>query len=514
MAFFDDIIDGVGALRDLVGDVAEGAELPDAIDALEDAAVVRLLESATDAAKALEQVRLVSSGVVARRSRRDAGHAGLSQSRGHRTPITLIQELTGTTRAEAAKHVRVGEALCATETDAADPEVAGSPGSSEDPGFSETPESDAAASTPPWHASLSGALFARTITSQQHDAIRRGLGEPPADEDGRTRADDHDAWSVAAEELVREAADAPLEELAAAARALRDHLDPEGAAARFAARYESRSFRMWKDADGIQHGSFVFEDEGAAWIRSIIDSALRPRRGGPRFVDSAAKTRAQELSDDPRTNDQLTYDLLLDVLGAGSVAEAETVFGTRQPGLRLVQIIDGGTDPHGSASFVGAAHLEDDGSRLPASLAAKQGCTAGTRLCTTDREGNPLRLGRTQRLFSSAQRIALAIRDGGCRWKGCERPASYCEAHHIDEWNRDDGRTDVERGILLCRFHHMQLHHGGWRITREGMGDFLLHPPGSARPGGPPPIPLRRRLALRYAWQDAAPPPRRFAPAA
>src|SRR5690606_11411752 len=103
--------------------------------------------------------------------------------------------------------------------------------------------------------------------------------------------------------------------------------------------------------------------------------------------------------------------------------------------------------------------------------------------------------------------IALAIRDGGCRWRGCDRPASYGEAHHIDEWHADRGRTDIDRGILLCRHHHMQLHHGGWRITGEGKGEFLLHPPG-----GEPAIPLRARAALVAAWAGIDPPPRRFRP--
>jgi len=82
--------------------------------------------------------------------------------------------------------------------------------------------------------------------------------------------------------------------------------------------------------------------------------------------------------------------------------------------------------------------------------------------------------------------------------------------HHIDHYVEDEGRTDVDRGILLCRYHHMQLHHGGWKITRDGLGDFLLHPP----PGRGEPITLPPRLALRYAWGDIDPPPKRSRPAA
>ena len=55
----------------------------------------------------------------------------------------------------------------------------------------------------------------------------------------------------------------------------------------------------------------------------------------------------------------------------------------------------------------------------------------------------------------------------------------------------------------------MQLHHGGWRITRAGHDDFLLHPPD-----GGDAIPLAPRLHLVYAWAGIDPPPRRFRPAA
>nr|BFF12105.1 hypothetical protein GCM10025699_34080 [Microbacterium flavescens] len=95
------------------------------------------------------------------------------------------------------------------------------------------------------------------------------------------------------------------------------------------------------------------------------------------------------------------------------------------------------------------------------------------------------------------------------RWRGCDRPASYCEAHHIDPY-ATGGRTDVDRGILLCRFHHMELHHGGWRITRDGRADFVLHPP----PGRGDPVILPPRLTLRRLWADLDPPPPRFRPAA
>jgi hypothetical protein len=67
---------------------------------------------------------------------------------------------------------------------------------------------------------------------------------------------------------------------------------------------------------------------------------MRPRRGGPRFVDPEEKAAAAELTADPRRNDQLVYDLFLDLVRAGVLADAKAVLGARQPGLRLVQPVD------------------------------------------------------------------------------------------------------------------------------------------------------------------------------
>ena len=75
--------------------------------------------------------------------------------------------------------------------------------------------------------------------------------------------------------------------------------------------------------------------------------------------------------------------------------------------------------------------------------------------------------------------LQVAARDGGCRWPGCERPPPWCEAHHIDHWHRDHGKTNIADGVLLCRHHHLLAHNNGWEITRAGP-HYLLHPPDGA----------------------------------
>ena len=101
--------------------------------------------------------------------------------------------------------------------------------------------------------------------------------------------------------------------------------------------------------------------------------------------------------------------------------------------------------------------------------------------------------------------FALAIRDGGCLWPECDRPPSWTEAHHIDRWS-DGGRTDLDRGVLLCRHHHLRLHNEGWTIhTRAGR--YWLHPPpGTDRPGAllvTKSRAIREHLARRSARVEA-----------
>jgi len=479
----------IPALRDRVQVGAGPDEVRKILTRMPGDEALDVLTQASDLARAADQLRLLAAGVVATLSTPEHGHSGVAQSRGHRNPVSLVQQISGTTRTEAARLVRVGsdlvEGAIPIAANTQDPRVVDAPAAPDQP-------------VAQWHAPLRDALLAGTITAEQHDAIRRGLGEPPtpADASNAVAAGFREAWSVAAVQLVDEALHRTVEELRSAARTIRDRLDPDGAEARFLERHAARSFRLWTDVDGRHHGSAVFDDEAFLWIQTVMNAALRPRRGGPRFIDAEERDSADSLAADPRTNDQLAHDLLLDILRAGALADSASVFGTRQAGVRIVHVAD-----------TGATHSEDGLVALSAPIADQHACDSGHTPVTVDAAGNALDVGREQRLFTAKQRVALAIRDGGCRWPSCDRPASYCEAHHRNRWV-DGGRTDIDDGYLLCRFHHMNLHHHGWQIITDERGDDLLrHSSGRT-------LPLRRRLALHYAFADLDPPHRRFRPVA
>ncbi len=110
----------------------------------------------------------------------------------------------------------------------------------------------------------------------------------------------------------------------------------------------------------------------------------------------------------------------------------------------------------------GAGRL-NDGFQISPSLARYFGCDAEIIPCFLDRNGNLIDLGRAQRLFTGPARLALELRDRGCAWPGCDRPLSWCEAHHVLGWHRGGG-TDQSNGVLLCGFHHREIERGDWQV--------------------------------------------------
>jgi hypothetical protein len=133
------------------------------------------------------------------------------------------------------------------------------------------------------------------------------------------------------------------------------------------------------------------------------------------------------------------------------------------------------------AKRAGGRALLDTGETITIEAARRLACDADIATVLLNGRGEILELGRTRRVASDAQYKALVIRDGGCRFPGCDRPPGWTQVHHIVQWP-DGGRTDLDNLVLLCLTHHQLIHHQHWRI--EGTAKNLkIHPPndGAAR---------------------------------
>jgi hypothetical protein len=387
---------------------------------------------------------------VARRSARDLGYSGLAQKRGARTAERLVASVTGLSVPEARAMITAGEAL-----DAGDD----------------------------WMLPVTTALSSGEVSVGATAAIRSALGEPgehvSADELG-----------AAAQRVLDETGRMPPEQVARRARELRDELDAAGVADRERAMRERRFLKLTLQDDGMTRITGLLDPESAALVTDAIDLVTAPRRGGPRFVDEGEKTRASAIVDDSRATDQIAIDALVEMVRIAATADDGRVFGTHKPAVRVhVSLTD-------LDARRGAAALEGQTAAVSAETAERIGCASGFLTLLFD-GSQPLDLGRSQRLYSARQRVMLAAMWGGCAIGGCDRPPSWTEAHHIDHWERDQGRTDVRDGILLCRHHHMWVHDVGARIVRTGT-DYDLVVPGGA------PVRLQSKNPVRRRMVDAA----------
>jgi len=85
-------------------------------------------------------------------------------------------------------------------------------------------------------------------------------------------------------------------------------------------------------------------------------------------------------------------------------------------------------------------------------------------------------VGRAKRTISGPARKALNVRDRHCTWPGCERPASWCDGHHLEHWAHG-GTNEPDNITLLCGRHHWMVHEGHWQIIRDSDGRMLTIPP-------------------------------------
>ncbi|KQT91621.1 hypothetical protein ASG49_11510 [Marmoricola sp. Leaf446] len=121
---------------------------------------------------------------------------------------------------------------------------------------------------------------------------------------------------------------------------------------------------------------------------------------------------------------------------------------------------------------VGVATL-DTGTRISAGEARRLACAHRILPAVLDGASVPLDLGRSRRLHTRTQRLALAQRDRGCTAQGCDKPPAMCHAHHDHPWSAGGG-TSLDNGRLLCGHHHRRVHDPAYHhhLTPDGTLEF------------------------------------------
>ncbi|MVA75271.1 DUF222 domain-containing protein [Auraticoccus sp. F435] len=458
-------LDGLAAAVDAVLAAGDAASLA----RLDDDTVVGLL-------RRLEQVRnrvaVAESAVLTEAAARE-----LPERHCQRRTSTWLARLLRLSPGEAARRVAAADALSPRTTTTGEP-------------------------LPPLRAELAAARSDGSISAEHTQVVLTALDRL------ERRVLDPEVVTRAECTLTRYAREFDPPRLRQIADHLLEVVDPDGAVPDDESQQRRRFLRLRQRRDSMWAGEFELTAACGAKLRTVLQSLAGDRSARLVRGDAAGVGRSGEGGEpggdageplvDTRDHGQRMADALDEacdlLLRAGALpasggTPATVVVTCTEEQLR---------------TRTGLARLAD-GSALPVRDLSQLAGGADVWAAVVDGAGVPLRLGRSRRLASPAQTVALIARDGGCSFPGCDRAPQWCERHHVTEWSHG-GPTDLSNLTLLCRYHHRHHLGRGWqvRIGEDGLPQWT--PPSWVDPRREPLV-HHRILARRTHGTPAPPPP-------
>ena len=307
------------------------------------------------------------------------------------------------------------------------------------------------------------ALAAGELAESQAAVIAGAMAGLPAD----VTPDQREACETT---LIGDAKRFPIKDLRQRALRISDVFkEPVQAAADEDAALRQRERSAWARTE-----MWMFDDKDGTWrfggrvpafqaetLKSALDAIAAPRR---RHL-----TVEQE-----RDQDELTYPQRMGRAFAGLIEHLPTDKLPTTGGTPAVITVN--IDLDDLKNQIGAATLTT-GTRISSGELRRIACTQGILPMVFNGTSLPLDMGRSKRLFTPGQRIAIANRDLGCVTPGCEAPPGWCEGHH---WKQDwahGATTNIDDGALLCSLHHHQAHDQHWQFRQAPDGIIEIKKP-------------------------------------
>lgn len=227
-------------------------------------------------------------------------------------------------------------------------------------------------------------------------------------------------------------------------------------------------FWMTDDGDGTCRGGFRIPQAQADMLRAAIQAISAPRRdhlhdhtpAAESYYDKDLEHRHRLGMGFAELCDHLPTDRLPGKGGLGATLMVRFDYETLVAGIKPATM--------------------STGTRISAGQARQMACRLGMIPQVFNGKSLPLDHGHEQRVFTRTQRQAMENRDGGCTFPGCDRPPGWCEAHHWRMRWADGSDTTLADGVLICPFHHRQVHDNRWTIRMSPAdGHPEYRPPGS-----------------------------------
>jgi hypothetical protein len=217
--------------------------------------------------------------------------------------------------------------------------------------------------------------------------------------------------------------------------------------------------------NGMVRLSAVLHPDEAALVKKAIEEARRR---------AAASDVSAETPHLPSMPDALV------TVAQSFLAHEAPADGLTEPSTQLLVHLD--QDPLAEDGTL-AATL-DDGTRVSAETLRRLGCDAS--VAPVRHDGHAHTVGRRTRTVSPNLRLALWLRDRGCRFPSCTNRL-FLHAHHIRHWIHG-GPTTADNLVLLCSTHHRLVHEGLADIEVRGDEIVFLDRHGRSIPAAPQPV--------------------------
>ncbi len=252
--------------------------------------------------------------------------------------------------------------------------------------------------------------------------------------------------------------------------------------------YICNHYRHAADRQGYEAEQAELVENRRLWITTcddgtvLVSGSLDPE-GGATFRTAIEPLARKSGVHDHRSREKRLGDAVVDMsmhaLDSGLIPQQ----ATQRPHLMVTTSLETLWGLPGAP----AAELELCALPISASSVERLACDASITRIVLGSDSMVIDVGRAKRTISGAARKALNVRDRGCTWPGCERPASWTSGHHLKHWIHG-GDNQPPNLTLLCYRHHWMVHEGKWQIVRGDDGRMLTIPPTftfGPRPRGP-----------------------------
>ncbi len=231
------------------------------------------------------------------------------------------------------------------------------------------------------------------------------------------------------------------------ARKLREHFHPDSITVRRARCLADRKIMLYPDKDGM----------ATLWMRAASDDLTAVYN---RVTDAALSLQSP---DEPRTLSQLRADVAVDLLASGvtETGLGAGISATVNVTVPVLTLMGQSEEP---GELEGYGPIDPETARRLAGTA-----TSFLRILTHPHTGIVLDVSATPFRVPAALKKYLRLRDGTCRFPGCNRAARHSDLDHTLD-KQFGGPTSAANLFHLCPANHNLKHFSAWAPTAKPDG--------------------------------------------